>query len=263
VTRIVLYIISLVAGAITLPFLRNGTVPAVLISGIMIGIAAPLLDNAAANLRYFRLVYYSIRYPRKNIRISASYLFRVKVGNSYLLVKSRRWDHYQPVGGVYKTSAGAKSIMEEIGALDDDLVPIDTISLDDLRIRIPSSKLIRFMRWFESNHSRETSPWREFYEELIGAGILSTDDFPFIFHDFIRRHTPPIRFSERAQSLEIFIADIYELLPTQAQLIALQSLKASGHSDIIWATENQIRHLGVVPGEELSLRIGQQTTWTL
>ena len=261
--RILLYIAALVIGAIALPFIKTSSVLFILITGIMIGIAIPLLDNAASNARYFRLAFYSLKYANKTIRISVSYLFRIKLDNTYLLVKGRRWNQYQPVGGVYKVSAGAKDMMDKIGALDDDLIPIDQASLHDLRIRIPATKLLPFVRWFESGHSRETSPWREFYEELIGTGILTRDDFPFIFDDFIRRDIRRLRFSEHAQSWELQIADIHELLPTPEQLAALRQLKATGHPDIIWATENQIRHLGVIPGETLDLHIGAPAIWTL
>ena len=180
--RVALYVTALIIGAIILPFISSSTVPFTLITGIMLGIAVPLLDAIASNSRYMRLVYYSVRYSRQHIRVSASYLFRIKVDGSYLLVKGDRWEQYQPVGGVYKISSGAKQVMDEIGALDDDLVPIDKISLHDLRIRIPANKLVAFVRWFESGRSRETSPWREFYEEMISPGIFSSTIFPFHSH---------------------------------------------------------------------------------
>lgn len=261
--RAFIYIAAIIVGAAILPFINPSSVAFTLIAGIMIGIAVPLLDIVAANTRYLRFGYYSVRYMRQNIRISASYLFRIKVDNSYLLIKGRRWNHYQPVGGVYKVSPSAKYIMDEIGALDDDLIPIDEVSLHDLRIRIPANKIISFMRWFESGRSRETSPWREFYEELIGSGILSRDEFPFILEDFMHRVTRPIRFSPYAQSMEIQIADIHELLPTPNQLKALRSLRKIEHSEIIWATESQIRHLGVKPGEKLDLQISETAVWIL
>jgi hypothetical protein len=262
-TRGIFYLVALVICGIALPFVGPSTIPFVLVSGIMIGLVIPLLDMLSSNVRYLRLAYYTARYPRQKIRLSVSYLFRIKVGDVYLLIKGKRWNQYQPVGGVYKVSSSAKHEMNIIGALDDNLVPVDAVSENDLRIRIPVSRLITFVRWFESGYSRETSPWREFYEELIGPGILSADEFPFIFTDFIRRDIRPIRFSSHAQSLEILIADIYELLPTANQLEALKRLKETGHPEIIWATEDEIRHLGVAPGKKLDIRIGEPAVWTL
>lgn len=210
-----------------------------------------------------RLVYYSVRYFRRKIRISASYLFRVRIDGKYLLVKSNRWHHYQPVGGVYKVSDGAKQFLDDIGALDDDLVPIDEASLHDLRLRIPATKLIPFLRWFESGRSRETSPWREFYEELLKTKTLPSAKFPFVLDNFIRRDIRKIRFSPYSQSLELMIADIHELLPTPDQLLALQQLEAVRHPDVIWATEDRIRRLGASPGANLDAPIAETAEWIL
>lgn len=261
--RVTLYVITLIIGAAILPFIGPTTAPFILISGIMIGIAVPLLDNFASNSRYLKLAYYSVRYARQYIRMSISYLFRIKVDGKYLLVKGHRWQHYQPVGGVYKITDGASQIIEELGVLDDDLVPIDTVSMHDLRVRVPARKLVPFVRWFESGRSRETAPWREFYEELVKPGILSSEDFPFIITNFLRRDIQEIRFSPYARSLELMIADIHELLPTQEQLTALRRLKDSEREDTIWATEDRIRRLGATPGESQDIAIAETAIWTL
>jgi hypothetical protein len=261
--RVIVYLLIIIIGGVLLPFTQPSSAAFGLVSGLMIGIFVPLLDIALSNSLYFRLAYYSIRYNRQHIRLSVSYLFRIKVDGAYLLVKSSRWGHFQPVGGVYKVSSGAKNAMDELNALDDGLVPIDEASLHDLRIRIPAVKLINFMRWFESGKSRETSSWREFYEELIRPGILSSQDFPFIFSNFIRREVRPIRFSSHAQSMEIIIADILELLPTPHQEAMLRGLKGAGSPDIVWATENQIRRLGAEPGKGQDIQIGEPAVWVL
>jgi hypothetical protein len=262
-SRAIAYTAALLIGAAILPFVNPSSVPFTLIAGIMIGIAVPLLDLIAANSRFLRLAYYSVRYARKSVRISASYMFRIKMDGTYLLIKGHRWPHYQPVGGVYKLSPSAKHMMDKIRALDDDLVPIDEASASDIRIRIPGRKLVAFARWFESGLSRETSSWREFHEELVRSGVLSGNDFPFIFDDFIRREIPKIRFSRFAQSMELFIADIYELRPTIGQIQALHALKKNGNPEIIWATEDQIRRLGTTPGQTQHLDISETAAWVL
>lgn len=261
--RALTYLIALAVGALVLIFLAPSSAPFILISGIMIGIAIPMLDALAANYRYLRLAWYSVRYWRQRIRLSVSYLFRIKVDETYLLIHSKRWTTFGPVGGVYKVSSSAKGFLDDIGTLTDNLVPIDDASRNDLRIRIPASKLVNFVRWFESEHSRETSPWREFYEELIEPKILPLDCFPFIFHDFIRRDIRPIRYSEYAQSMELLIADIHELTPTSEQLTALQNLKRDGNSNIIWVTEDQIRRLGAMPGKVQEFTVAETAIWTL
>ena len=261
--RVYLYLLAIVAGGISLVFIDAGTTPFVLIVGAMIAIAAPLLDGIATNAKSIKLIWYCVRYRKQTVRLSVSYLFRIKVDNSYLLIKGKRWTQFQPVGGVYKYTDGAKAFMDEIGARPDDLVRADDISLNDLRIRIPGRKISIFVRWFESGRSRETSPWREFYEELIGPGFLAFEDFPFIVEDFIRRDIRPIRYSDYAKSWELLIADIYELIPTGGQLAALRNLKATGHQDLIWAREEQIARRGITPGENQAIEISPTAEWTL
>jgi len=257
------YLLALVLGAVALPFITPSSVPFLVITGAMIGITVPLLDAVVSNTRYLRLGWYSFRYWRSSIRLSVSYLFRIKVDDAYLLVRSHRRPSYGPVGGVYKVSPGAKAFLDDIHALDDNLIPMDDVSRHDLRIRIRGARLVTFVRWFEAGHCRETSPWREFCEELIRPRILSSPDFPYIFHDFIRRDVRHIEYSRNAQSLELRIADIHELLPTPEQYTALQKLKQDGHADIVWATEDQIRRLGVVPGKPQEIHIGESAIWIL
>jgi hypothetical protein len=229
----------------------------------MIGLAGPFLDGLASNTRYLRLIWYRTRYRSQRIRVSVSYLFRIKVDGRYLLVRGGRWPQFQPVGGVYKGSAGAREVLNDLGALDDNLVAVDAASRNDLRIRVPARGLVPFMRWFESGRARETSPWREFYEELVQPGILPLEHFPYVFVDFIRRDVRPIRYSQYAESMELLIADIYELRPNEMQLMALRALQEEGNTNVLWATEDQIRRLGAVPGENQDTVIGAPAIWTL
>jgi hypothetical protein len=262
--RITLYVIALVVGGVSLIFVKASTVPFVLITGIMIGIAIPLLDGIASNSRYLVFAWYSVRYRNQKIRISASYLFRIKLDNHYLLIEGNRWrQQYQPVGGVYKMSSGAREMMNRLGVLDDDLVAIDAASRNDLRIRVPASNLISFIRWFESGQSRETSSWREFYEELIKPGLLSAEKFPFILDNFVRREIRPLRFSSYAQSMELLVADIRELLPTADQEAALRSLKETEHPELRWVTADEIMRRGAKPGEAQEIVIAEPALWTL
>ncbi|WP_201761666.1 SMODS-associated NUDIX domain-containing protein [Nonomuraea sp. K271] len=234
-----------------------------LVGGLATGLAIPLMDAILANRRYLKLSWYSFRYRNSNVRISVSYLFRIKLEGKYLLVKGRRRPGYQPVGGVYKITPGGKAFLGKIGALDDDLLPIDDISGDDLRIRVPAKNLVSFVRWFESGESRETSPWREFYEELIAPKILATAIFPYIYHEYIRREYRPLRFSTYAQSRELLIADIYELIPTPSQFDALSALQRSGHPDVLWAPEEQIRRRGAMPGRNHEIEIAEPAIWIM
>jgi hypothetical protein len=261
--RSILYGIGIALCLLALLFIQPANPAFGIVSGLATGLTVPLVDVILANKRYLRFAWYSVRHGSSHIRISASYLFRIKSGNKYLLVKGRRFPQYQPVGGVYKTSPTAKSFLNKVEALDDNLIPIDVYSENDLRIRIPAKNLVQFIRWFESGESRETSPWREFYEELIAANILSAENFPYIYHDYIRREFRPLRFSAHAQSLELIIADIYELIPTASQENDLSNLQQAGHGEAVWVSEDQIRRRGSVPGRNQDVNIAEPAIWTL
>ncbi|MFI2301026.1 hypothetical protein ACH5AL_19550 [Actinacidiphila glaucinigra] len=211
---------------------------------------APLsLAAVIANRVQIRLFWYSLRYPSRNIRISAAYLFRIKLDGRYMLVKGSRFPHFQPVGGVFKVSPQGQAFLSSIGAQDDDLVPLDHKSNADIRIRIRGRQLSRFYGWYDSRAGREDSPWREFHEELVATGHLDTDTFPYVFHDYLGRIVDRIRFSAHADSLEILIADIYDLLPTAEQEQELRrTMSVGAYADLRWFDEQTIRRKGAVPG---------------
>jgi len=86
------------------------------------------------------------------IRVSLAYLYRIKIGNKYMLVQNSRntWK-YQPVGGVYKMYADEKMVLKNLlHVMDDDKIPIDESSKDDYRLRLESKYLRRFMSRFDN-----------------------------------------------------------------------------------------------------------------
>ena len=261
--RLAIYGVLFVAAGLAVLFASPNSAAFTLLSGAAIALAMPLIDSLVANWKVLRVVWYTIRMWRRRVRISASYLYRIKLRDEYMLVKGNRFKHYQPVGGVYKYSPAAIAFLRSIDAVDDDLIPVDDRSVSDLRIRIPGRHLLKFVTWYNRGTSRETSPWREFREELLATGILPSDAFPFVFHDFIGRTVRPLRFSEYAQSWELLIADIYELLPTERQVRELETLKRRGHGDVIWADADRIRRRGAVPGQDLDTVIAEPADWTL
>lgn len=163
----------------------------------------------------------------KRIRVSVSYLIRVKVGEKFLLVKGEKINQWQPVGGVYKTFKDTESALSDLSVkYDDESTPHRPGCERDLRINLPRRNIIKFIRWFESGKEREVGPWREFYEELIETNILPQKEFHFIFARFIRRHRTPIHYSPHFNQDEILIADIYELVPTEGQYAELNRLSS-------------------------------------
>ncbi len=80
-----------------------------------------------------------------------SYLYRIKIDDKYLLVKGNRiLGQYQLVGGVIKRYPSSKDFFDSISAKDDPMIPIDTTSKNDLRIRVSGKNVLRFMQWFDS-----------------------------------------------------------------------------------------------------------------
>ena len=112
------------------------------------------------------MAYQSFRLRKRYVRVSFSYLFRIEDRGKYLLVRGKRFSHQlQPVGGVYKLSGTARQRLLEWRVQDDDLIPLDEASENDIRLRVPGRNLLAFVRWFERGTDRETSPWREITTE--------------------------------------------------------------------------------------------------
>jgi hypothetical protein len=74
-------------------------------------------------------------------------------------------------------------------------------------------------------------------------------------HNYIRRDVDKIRYSSYADSFEILVADIYELVPNRDQEDALRRLASVGHPDIKWVTAQQIRRRGAIPGQQQTIEI--------
>jgi len=232
--------------------------------GILGGIILMGLDIIFNNIDRFKYLWESVWYWRRHIRLSISYLYRIKIDGKYLLVKGNRIKgQYQPVGGVIKRYSSSKEFFDSIDAKDDDMIPIDTTSQNDLRIRIPGNKISQFMRWFDSAKGREIDAWREFYEELIDSGILPASKFGYIQTNYICRHVSSIKFSPHAQISERLIAEIYEAIPSEEQENELRNLMAVQSDKYIWAKEERIRRLGVEPGQSLGISIAPTAEWTL
>ncbi|MFD5635236.1 hypothetical protein ACFWJM_14005 [Streptomyces sp. NPDC127077] len=217
-------------------------------TGGFLALTVPAAIAVNASRVEIRMRWYSLRYRTKIIRVSAAYLFRIKIDGKYLLVKGSRFPHYQPVGGVFKVSSKGQAFLADMGVQDDDLIPIDQTSEADLRIRVRGANLAKFYTWFDNRNGREDSPWREFHEELLATSILPSEPFPYIFHEYQGRIVDKIRFSPHADSQEVIISDIYELLPTQEQGDALRSILEIQEDGFGWFSSDAIKRRGVLPG---------------
>lgn len=260
--RILTYFVLL---SICLYVLFVGSVPYNEIAAAIIATFLILLtDKLNENWQRIKYLYYTIRYFKTEIRISASYLYRIKINDLYFLIRSqRRPNQFQPVGGVVKYLPEATAFLTSISAKEDDFIPVDDDSRCDLRITIEGRHVFSFMNWYDSAMGRERDCWREFYEELVAAKILSIENFGYVFTRFITRHEQPICFSVAEQKCKLQIADIYELIATDSQMKELCSLQPSQSDKYVWATDELIRRLGAIPKQQLNTVIAPTASWTL
>lgn len=184
------------------------------------------------------------------IRISFGYLYRIKVGSKYLLVRNaRNTGKFQPVGGVYKYSDNERVVLKNnFNVMDDDKIPIDDSSRDDYRLRMENRFLRRFVRRFESNKAereRVDNVGREFREELVDSGILN---WSHIKYRYCGRDVTTLDFNDHFQTYELLLSDVVELIPTTAQENDLKELMKSQSDKYRFATAEKITCLGMDVG---------------
>lgn len=181
-----------------------------------------------------------------NLRISCSYLYRIKVDDHYLLIKSRKHGKYQPVGGNFKRNKFSHATLQKLEVRDDDKFTNGHRSADDLRLYIRGYKLSQFLKWYNSpNKKREVSYDREFYEELVEPGHFSSELFKYPIFNFIKQVITPVRYSTYLKCYEVHIYDIVELNPSHDQFTFLKELKQRGDcNEFKWATSNMIKTQG-------------------
>ena len=232
-------------------------------------IIAPIIvffiDSLLLNIKRLKIWFLSkIKYRKKKIRVSMSYIYRIHISDKYLLVKNSKWDFWQPVGGVYKV------LSEDIGFLKDNFnwgedpyLKTDGIRRNDLRGTVPMTNLLSFLDWFKTQKNREISHWREFYEELVKTGILKIDDFPHIEYRFVGNLTTPIKLSEKwSNCYELLSYDVYDLIPTDKQEKILKNLQNVNNPLYKWIDKTVILNNGVINKEE-EISIGNHTKWTI
>ena len=180
------------------------------------------------------------------VRISFSYLYRIKVGEKYLLIKNDRGtDKYQPIGGVYKFEEDEKLILKnKFQIIDDSKIPIDESSYNDYRLRIKNKYLRKFIQHFDVSAKREKidNLSREFREEVIESSSL---DWNEISYRFCGRHMTRLNYSDHFQIYELLLADIVEVLLNKEQEKELNELVNSLPDKYRLATEEEILSLGV------------------
>jgi hypothetical protein len=236
-------IVAMVLAVFAAP--ENGPKFEVYLTAIGTGISyflALRLEDIPAGLRLRSLLCSTI-YRWRNIRVSVSYLVRVKVDDHYLLVRGHRIPtQFQPVGGVYKVQQDVlKKLQEKYRVTPDKRFVRDDDDAEDLRLMIPGRFVASFLRWIRRRQEVETPPWREFYEELIRPGYLDADTFATPHFEFVKTYAAPLRFDRYSDHQQLLIYDVFDLHPTHAQVTELRRL-SSGNRD----------SNGIEPGQPLA-----------
>lgn len=223
--------------------------------------SAFLLSNEyLLNENYIRKYFFSRKYFKaKEIRLSLSYLYRIKIDDKYLLIKGDRINQYQPVGGVYKRLNSSAAFFDKYGVKDDNNIALKDSDKDDLRIRVPRKYLFKILKWFDEEKDREVNHWREFSEELIQSKILTHENFPHVFYRVKDTIKTKLKYSPHFKCYEILHYDILELLPTPEQRNELTQLQVITNDDrIVWAEEEEIERLGYDKNKGTkSIKIGE------
>lgn len=233
-----------------------------MIGGIILFGILNFLQNISQLYFYFQT---QVLHRNKEIRLSIAYLFRIKIDGKYLLVKSSRRNYFQPVGGAFKTLPGSEKLFEKLNVKRDRLIETEKgIAKNDLRVFVKGLNVIEFIEWFKSKEDRETSPWREFCEELITTNILPWTQFRFIDYKFKGTVQTPILNLDSGDK-GIFIYEIYDLLINDEQKPIFEALLANGNTDnYIWADEYLIKRLGHSENEKGYVHdIAPHTKWSL
>jgi len=193
-------------------------------------------------------------------------LYRIEVNGKYLLVKNRKWNHYQLVGGAYKAFSTVMPIYRKYGVKPDKIFSTeDGIAKSDLRFMVPGRNVLAMIDWFNSQKDREISQWREFCEELLTTKILDKDVFRYVDYTYVGVVQTPLRKAKHLPNQEMFLFEIFDLKPTREQIPLLEELLMKGDTDQVkWVDRNTIETLGFDQAtREKPFDIGAHTKWAI
>ena len=224
------------------------------IAGIVLGFSLPafraslqdLRDTTDWKLTQRKLERGGFLKNNTHVRISFAYLFRIKIGGKYLLVRNARGTgKFQPVGGVYKLLGDEKTKLKNLyQVMDDNKISIDESSRNDYRLRLANQHLRNFVERFDNGASREQicDLSREFREEMVDTDLVKWNE---ITYRVCGRHISKLEYGKHFQIYELLLADIVELIPTKDQEKDLKLLMQKQSDKYIFATSAEIQALGI------------------
>ena len=259
--RFLIYIAVVLIGSLGLFFVKKDSTLSDFAINILATIFILLIDLAIENFVHLKLFLQTkTKYRKRLIRFSISYLYQIEVEGKYMLVKGLRIpNQFQPVGGVFKRFRESFYELRNLKVTNDNNIPIDDKSHQDLRVKLPGRNVIAFLKWYNSQLGREVSPNREFHEELISPAILDIKKFPYPNYIYLHRHQSSIHWSKHFKCHEILIAEIFKLMPNEEQFIELKKLIDIPSEDYVWVNSEAILNNGA----DNNFKISETAKWTL
>lgn len=222
-----------------------------LASSILVSVVTAILGwlgkGAWANRRRLMLCGLTRINPDEMVRISAAYLFRIRIGGKFLLIRGNRIrDQYQPVGGVFQYFAGAEPGFREMGCNPDDRMKNSSSNPRDLRVILPRKNVLKFLDWFDSRKDREITTLREFYEELVKPKFLPESCALNFNPQFVRQCDRQLKYSEHLGINEILVHEVYEIVLNEKDQESISSF-INDHTagDLLLVDEQEIRRRSV------------------
>ena len=182
-----------------------------------------------------------LKHSNTQIRISFAYLFRIKIGEKYMLVQSERKSNiYKPIGGTYQYfPREIKYLSDHFDVRNDNGDIPDVFTPGDYRLLVPGMHLQSFLYRFDYTSDREsiTDLSRELIEEITYANASSLSPLRY---RYCGRHISKINYSAEFQRYNLFLADIVELLLNQEQYNTLEQCNNPSSERFLFATSNEI-----------------------
>lgn len=212
-----------------------------------------IIEDISNNRDYI----YLKKYNKETIRLSFSYLIRIKVNNKYLLVLSgHKRNSFGPIGGVYHIKYN-DYVYNKLG-FSRDSSPGDP---EDVRGTIVGKNIKKFIKWFNKKKDREVSPEREFNEEFLSSKLIDKTAFKEQSFKFICTKYKGISFGHHYGCNELLRFDIYELILNNEQIKLLSNLNKK-NQELCLFTKEEIKTLGVTKDNDKGI-IGTQTPFIL
>lgn len=177
--------------------------------GLIDNVLWTILGIAIANYKRIWLCLQSLRRWNEEIRFSIAYLYQIKIGDRYLLIKGNKIDQYQPIGGVYKYYDSFKDLANRINIEFENKEGF--YEEKDLRFYAKGRHTTTILDWFNTGSNREISVYREFVEEIIEPGILPIDVLKNIKIEFIKQVKPKMAYSTHFGKNEILVFHIFRI----------------------------------------------------